>query len=100
MTRKIGLLVNDMPVETDYFVQGFIDHTISGMMEALEGTGPINNLELSVDGERVTVNLNDRLIPTNPFVSKIIRNTVTGMVSSLKGVGEVNRLVLYLRRDA
>ncbi len=98
MTRQVSLLVNDMPIELDYFVQGFIDHTIVGMLEALEGTTEIENLELSIDGDKVAINLNNAVILTNPFVSKIIRNTIVGMVSSLKGVNETDRTKIHIRR--
>lgn len=97
-SREVKLSVNDVPIELDYFVQGFIEHTISGMMAALEGTGEIESLELSIDGDKVTINLNSALVPTNPFVNKIIRNTIAGMVSSLKGVNEINRMNLSIRR--
>jgi hypothetical protein len=86
MTREISLTVNERPIALDYFVQGFVDHTVGGMLGALEGTGEIRNLELTVDGNQVTIDLNHAVIPTNPFVSTIIRNTVAGMMSSLEGV--------------
>ena len=37
MTRQISLLVNEVPINLDYFVQGFIAHTTAGMLAALEG---------------------------------------------------------------
>jgi hypothetical protein len=98
MTRKVSLLVNDNAISLDYFVEGFIDHTIGGMVEALEGTGEIKTLDLSIDGDRVTIKLNNDLVPANLFVSKIIKNTVTGMISSLKGVDTVDRVVIEIRR--
>lgn len=36
MTRRISLDVNDCPIEMDYFVQGFLDHTVYGMISSLE----------------------------------------------------------------
>jgi len=98
MTRAISLSVNNMPIELDYFVQGFIDHTVSGMISALEGVGEIKILDISVEGDKVTINLNDAMVPINPFVNKIIRNTVVAMVSSLKGVSEMNRMNISIRR--
>ncbi len=98
MTRRVSLSVNDVPIELDYFVEGFIDHTISGILSALEGTGEIENLELSLQGDNITINLNNALVPINPFVSKIIRNTVVGMLSSLKGVGQINRANMSITR--
>ena len=97
MTRQVGLLVNDVPIELDYFVQGFIDHTMGGMLLALEGTGEIKRLDVSIEGDKVTLNLNNAEVPINPFVNKIIRTTVTGMVSSLKGVSEINKMNISIR---
>jgi len=98
MTRQISLLVNDQPIGLDYFVQGFIDHTICGILASLEGTGEIDSVEVSIEGDNLTINLNNALLPTNPFVSKIVRNTIVGMVSSLKGVGEIDRVNIIIKR--
>ena len=98
MTRHISLSVNDVPIELDYFVEGFIDHTIGGMLSALEGTGETKILDISIEGDKVTINLNDGVVPINPFVNKIIRNTIVGMVSSLKGVSEINRMNISIRK--
>ena len=98
MTRRINLSVNEVPVEIDYFVQGFIDHTVAGMIAALEGTGEIRSLMVSLEGDNVAVILNDSVVPINPFANKIMRNTIEGMVSSLKGVSEVNRLTIHIKR--
>ena len=98
MTREVSLLVNDQPITLDYFVQGFIDHTVSGMLASLEGVGTIQRVEVSIEGDNVTVNLNGAHLPTKPFVSKIIKNTTLGMVSPLKGVGEVGSLKVVIQR--
>jgi hypothetical protein len=98
MTRQISLLVNDQPIELDYFVQGFIDHTIGGILAGLEGVGEVRSVAVSVEGDEVTINLNNAVLPINPFASKIIRNTIVGMVSSLKGVGEINRVNITSKR--
>lgn len=37
-SRQVSLSVNDVFIELDYFVQGFIDYTISGMLAVLQGT--------------------------------------------------------------
>jgi len=96
-SRQVTLSVNDVPIEIDYFVQGFIDHTIGGILEALDGTGEIKRLELSIQEDKVAINLNNALVPINPFVNKIIRNTVAGMVSSLKGVTTIKKLNLNIK---
>ncbi len=98
MTREVSLLVNGAPIALDYFVLGFIDHTLGGVLAALEGTGEIKTLEVSIEGDKVVISLNSAHVPTNHFASKIIRNTIVGMVSSLKGVGEVDRINLNIIR--
>ncbi len=98
MTVELSLTVNGAPVRTDYFVEGFIDHTVSGMMAALEGTGQVKELKLSIDGDKVSINLNGAAVPANPFVSKIIKATTIGMLSTLKGVGDIKKLSIVLHK--
>jgi len=98
MTRELSLLVNDAPIALDYFAQGFIDHTLGGILAALEGTGEIETLNVAIEDDKVTINLNNAVVPINPFVNKIIRNTIVGMVSSLKGVSQINKMNISLRR--
>ena len=98
MTRQVSLLVNSQPIPLDYFVAGFIDHTIGGMLAALEGTGVIDTADISIEGEKVAISLNNAPVPIKPFVSKIMRNTIIGMVSPLKGVSEISRLKISLKR--
>jgi hypothetical protein len=86
MTVNLMVTVNDIPINTDYFVGDFIDHTVSGMIESLEGTAKIRNLNLQIDKDTVTINLNGAAIPTNTFTGKIIKSTIVGMLSVLKGV--------------
>ena len=98
MTRQVIILVNDQPIELDYFVQGFVDHTIAGMLESLESTGKIKSADISIEGDGITIKVNEAVVPANPFVSKIVRNTIVGMISSLKGVSGVNRANINIRR--
>lgn len=91
MTRQVSLSVNDIPIELDYFVQGFIDHTMGGILLALEGTGEIKSLGVVIEGDKVILDLNNAEVPVNPFVTKIITNTVS-MVSSLKGMSEISKI--------
>ena len=86
MTREVTLSVNGNPISTDYFVAAFIDHTVSGMIESLEGTGKLERLTLSIDGEKVTINLNGANVQVNAFASKIIKSTIGGILAPLKGV--------------
>ena len=98
MTIKLSLMVNDTLIDTDYFVEGFIDHTVSGMIEALEDTGEIKDLNLAIEGDNVVINLNGAAVPLNAFASKIIRSTIIGTVSTLKGVNDIEKLSLVLHK--
>jgi len=97
-SRQVSLSVNDVPIELDYFVQGFIDHVMGGMIAALKDTGEIRSLDVSILGDTVTINLNNATVATNPFVNRVTRNTIVGMVSSLKGVSNIDRVDLSIRR--
>lgn len=97
-SKQVNLYVNEAPIEIDYFVQGFIDHVISGILNALRGTCRIKNLDFSMEKNTVNIYLNGSIVPLNAFANKIIRNTVVGMVTSLKGVSKVNRLKIEISR--
>ena len=97
-SRKVSLSVNGSPVELDYFIEGFIDHTMAGMLAGLKSTGEIKNLEISIDGDKVKIILNDNNIPLSPFPSSIVRSTIAGMVSPLKGVSEINKVTIQIKR--
>lgn len=97
-SKQVNLSVNDAPIEIDYFVQGFIDHVLSGILTALRGTCRIKNLDFSIEKDTVNINLNGSAVPINEFVNRIIRNTVVDMVTSLKGGREVNKLKIEVSR--
>ena len=82
MTRQISLSVNDSPIEMDYFVQGFIDHTVYGMASGLEGVSDIRDIEIEINGNDTAITVNGDSVPLNDFVATIVGNTVRGMVSS------------------
>ncbi len=98
MTRRVSLWVNDTCINLDYFVSGFIDHTVSGMLSALKGGGEVGTLELSVDGGEVNITLNNTQVPVNAFANDIVKNTVSGLVSTLKGVSKINKLRIVIER--
>ena len=98
MSKQVSLWVNDECIPIDYFVSGFIDHTVGGVVASLRGTGEIATLELSIDGSQVTINLNNAQVPVNQFVNKIIRSTITGMVSTLKGVSNIKSIKIAIKR--
>lgn len=97
-SKQVSLYVNDALIEIDYFVQGFIDHVISGILTALRGTCRIKNLALLIEEDAVNIDLNGSAVPINEFVNRIIRNTVVGMVTSLKGVREVTKMRIVISR--
>lgn len=97
-SKQVSLSVNNIPIELDYFVHDFIDHTVGGIIAGLQDTGEIETLELSIEGDEVTINLNNAVVPIKSFVTKIIRNTIVGMVSTLKGVNDTNKVTISIRR--
>jgi len=99
MTVELSLKVNDNLIQTDYFVADFIDHTTSGMVESLEGTGTIRDLNLTIDNDKVSISLNGMEVSINEFVIKIIKSTTLGMVAPLKGVtGPIKKVNLVIRK--
>jgi len=98
MTREVSLFVNDGPIALDYFIQRYIDCILGGILAALEGTEEIKTLDVTIEGDKVAINLNNALIPINPFVSKIIKSTIAGMVSPLKGVEKIAKIKIDVRR--
>ncbi len=98
MTGNLSLIINESPIQTHPFVEEFIEHTVSGMIEALKGTGKIKDLNLTVNGDCVTLHLNGVLIPTNAMTSKIIKNTILGMVSSIQGMEGINTLSIIVHK--
>ncbi|MFC1913889.1 hypothetical protein ACFLXF_01285 [Chloroflexota bacterium] len=98
MTKEVILLVNDSSIPVDYFVEGYIDHVIGGMIASLEGTGEIEALELTIEGDEVAVDLNNASVRLSAFPQKIIKSTVTGMISVLKSVDEINKVKISINR--
>ena len=87
MTRSVNLSVNNVPIKLDYFVEGYIDHVIGGIIASLHDTEEIDTLELTVDNEgQVKLRLNNVDVPLKYFPMDIIKSTLEGMVTPLKGV--------------
>ena len=97
MTRKLTLWVNSSPVEIDYFVQNFLDHTVTGMVSSLEGVMEIRELDISVQEGQTSILLNGVSLPINDFVNELFRNTLSGLVSTLKGISDVRELMLGIQ---
>jgi hypothetical protein len=98
MTRHISLIVNDSPIEMDYFVQGFVDHTVYGMVSSLEGIEEIHDIEIKIDGGDTKISINGNPVPLNDFVSTLVSSTTRGMVSTLKGVEKTGRIRVAIER--
>jgi len=98
MEGKLRLTVNDIPIKTDDFVEGFIAHTVSGMIESLEGADKIKDLALEIDSDAVAIELNGKKLQTNVFASRIIKSTVTGMLTPLKGVSDVKKVTIIINK--
>ena len=100
MSREISLTVNNSPVELDYFVAGYVDHVVGGILASLKDTGDIKNLELTIDNEGlVAINLNGAEVSLSYFPTEIIKSTLEGMVTPLKGVsGGIDSLELKINR--
>jgi hypothetical protein len=102
MTKEIALTVNDIPIELDYFVAGYLDHVTGGVLGSLKGTGEIKTVKLTIDEEgQVKITLNKANLPVNYFVEEIVRSTFMGVVSPLKGVERdkpVKTLELNIKR--
>lgn len=100
MTKHIKLVVNDNPVDTDYFIEGFMDHAISGMVMSLEGTPKtrkqIETIDIAANKGQVKISINSQAIPANTFVNKLFCNTLAGMVSSLKGVVDPKKIDIHI----
>jgi hypothetical protein len=99
VSRQVSLTVDDAPIALNDFVQGYIDHVVSAILTSLRGTAEIQGIDLSLDGDRVSVLLNNEAVPLNPFATRIILGTMLGMVSSLKGVSTIQKMQLSINKE-
>jgi hypothetical protein len=98
VSNNFKLIINNISINAHPFIRDFIEHTISGMIEALKGTEEIKNLNLYIAENRVTLNLNGALIPTNVMTSNLIKNTVMGMVSILHQIDDIISLNITFQK--
>jgi hypothetical protein len=98
MTANLSLIINGAPIPMHPFVVKFIDNTVSGMIEALKGTGKIKDLNLGVQGDQVTLNLNGVLIPTNAMTGKMIKSTIFGMVCTIQEREDIHTLSIIVHK--
>jgi hypothetical protein len=98
MTGNFRLIINNTSIDMHPFLNQFIEHTVIGMLEALKDTGKIKDLDLTVKGENVKINLNGDLVPLNTMTSKLIKSTIMGMVSTLPGVNDIKDLSISVHQ--
>jgi hypothetical protein len=98
VANKIGLIVNNVSIKLDEFVESYVYHVTEGIVASLKNTGAIKKLELNVeDNGDVKLVFNGKDNPLNYFVTEIVRNTLAGMVSNLKGVsGKIKTLSIKI----
>lgn len=99
MATELKLTVNDIPINTDYFVKEFTEHTVIGMMGGLKDTGEIKELQFAIRNGEVNIQINGRKIPVNEFATRIIITTTEGMLQPMKGVTfPVVKVDIWVRR--
>ena len=86
MAGRICLQVNGIDINFERFVDSFIEHTVCGMLASLDGTGPVKDLDLTLDGDDIHILLNGKAVVINRFVQKIMKSTLFGMTAPIKGV--------------
>jgi hypothetical protein len=97
-TGQIRLSVNDTTIALDKFVQEYIDYVVGGILASLKGTGVVKGVDLTIEGDQVSIVLNDKALPLNPFATRIIYNTLVGMISPLHGVHVIERMQLTIKK--
>lgn len=99
MTRQLSLIVNDIPVQLDYYVEEVVYHVVSALVRSLRDTGDIRDLVMKVGGGNVEIILNGEPVSLKEFPKLIIKSTLDGMVFHLKGVnGPVEKLTATIRQ--
>ena len=98
MSRTVSLSVNNMPIDLDEFVAGYLEQVTAGIVASLKGTDEVNTLKLTVDNEgQVSIILNGSEVSLKYFPVEIIRSTIMGMIAPLKGVsGKVDNLEITI----
>jgi hypothetical protein len=95
---QTSLSVNSTPIALGGFVQGYIDHVVGGILASLKGTGEIKGVDLTIEGDQVSIVLNNAAVPLTPFAIRIIYNTLVGMISSLHGVHKIVSMQLNIKK--
>jgi len=86
MKAGLSLVVNGEPITLDFFVGGYVEKVVGGIVSSLKGTGKIETLRLSIDSAgTVAMILNGADVSLNDFTIEIIRSTILGMIAPLKG---------------
>ncbi len=83
---EASLTVNGNLIELTGFPKEFLIKTAIGSVSSLKKVGEIKNVEIALDGGKVSVTVSGEKIPLSPFPMGIIAGTFSGLVSTLKGV--------------
>ena len=86
MAGQISMQVNGVDIRFERFVDSFVICTVSGMLASLDDTGPLADLDLTLDHDEIHIVLNGKPVDINRFVTRIMKSTLFGMVAPLKGV--------------
>lgn len=94
---RAELVVNNVSIELNPFVEEFLTRTVVGAVSSLRGAEDIRDLELYLERGDVKIVVNGNELPLTPFPKDIITNTIIGLVSSLKGVGKIESLKINVK---
>ena len=94
---KAALVVNNISIEPNPFVEEFLTRTVVGAVSSFRGVKNIRELELYLERSDVKIIVNGNEVPLTPFPKEILTNTITGLVSSLKGVGKIDSLKINVK---
>ena len=94
---RVELVVNNIPIELNPFVEEFLTRTVVGAVSSLRGAENILDMELYLKRGDVKLVVNGNELTLTPFPQNIITNTITGLVSSLKGVGKIDSLKINVK---
>lgn len=90
---KTQLLVNDIVVPLDDFVQRYIGNVLKAIALSLGYSGM--KVSLNIEKERVSMNSEGVNIPVdNEFSRTIVESTIKGMLSPLQGVVWVEKVTI------
>jgi hypothetical protein len=94
---RAELVVNNVSVELNPFVEEFLTRTVVGAASSLKGAEDIRDLKLYLERDHVKLTVNENELSLTQFPKKVLTNTIIGLVSSLKGVGRIDSLKINVK---